>query len=148
MSTTASSTCTLTKPQLSQEIVTQTSEIASTSTTMTLLHWQVSRFDMPGTSPCVVICVRGHPSPRDALELVNLPPLSAFWETALSARLFHGVDFDFSTGCMFDLKLWGVNIIDWRLNRVVAIAHIVWRQGQGYACSYVDPLSIYWDSRE
>ncbi|KAG1752662.1 uncharacterized protein EDB91DRAFT_1103724 [Suillus paluster] len=70
----------------------------STSTTPSVLNWQVSRFDVSGSSPCTVtICARGHPSPEDALKLRNLSSLSAFWERALSARLFHRLDTDFST---------------------------------------------------
>ncbi|KAG0709763.1 hypothetical protein DFH29DRAFT_1012164 [Suillus ampliporus] len=82
---------------LSGDIHVERTTVATTSTTPSVLNWQVSRFDVPGTLQCAVICARGHPSPEDALELKNLPSLSAFWETALSARLFHRVDDDFST---------------------------------------------------
>jgi hypothetical protein len=71
-----------------------------------MMNWQVSRFDVPGTSPlCVVICARGHPSQEDADELEKIPSLSAFWKTALSARLFHRLEVDFSSGCMLDFRL-------------------------------------------
>ncbi|KAG1755567.1 hypothetical protein EDB19DRAFT_1661988 [Suillus lakei] len=79
--------------------MTASSEMILGSTRPSVLSWQVSRFDVPGTSPlCVVICAHGYPSQEDALELRNLPLLSAFWETALSARLFHRSDADFLTG--------------------------------------------------
>jgi hypothetical protein len=82
------------------------------STRPSILNWQVSRFDMSGTSPpCVVICARGHPSQEDAIELEKIPSLSAFWETALSARLFHRVEADFLSGCTFDLRLRGVFVL-------------------------------------
>jgi len=109
------------KHQFSQEI-TQISETTSTSTTLPLFHWQFSRFDIPGVSPCVVICIRGHPSPRDAMELVNLPPLSAFWETALSARLFHGVDFDF-TCCMFNFETLGMPVLTFDVRKGSSLSH-------------------------
>ncbi|KAG1833394.1 hypothetical protein EV424DRAFT_1365178 [Suillus variegatus] len=73
------------------------SEAILNSTRPPILNWQVSRFDVSGISPqCVVICARGHPSREDAIELEKIPLLSAFWATALSARLFHRVEADFS----------------------------------------------------
>ncbi|KAG2156182.1 hypothetical protein DEU56DRAFT_906354 [Suillus clintonianus] len=72
--------------------------VAAVASRPSVLNWQVSRFDVSGTSPpCMVICARGYPSQEDALELRNLSSLIAFWETALSARLFHRVDADFLT---------------------------------------------------
>jgi hypothetical protein len=148
VATTTSSISTPTNPQLFEEPVGQTTWVAPASTTPSLLHWQISRFDILGTSPSVVICARGHLSLKDALELKNLPSLSAFWERALSARLFHRVDSEFFTGCMSDIGLWGacVNVNRRCSNRVVVGAHTPWRQG--HACSHANPLSIYWDSGE
>lgn len=79
--------------------MTASSEMILGSTRPSILNWQVSRFDVPGTSPlCVVICACGHPSQEDAIELRKIPSLSAFWETALSARLFHRLEADFLSG--------------------------------------------------
>ncbi|KAG2757390.1 hypothetical protein P692DRAFT_201843350 [Suillus brevipes Sb2] len=79
--------------------MTASSETIIGSTRPSMLNWQVSRFDVPGTSPlCVVICARGHPSQEDAIELGKIPSLCAFWKTALSAKLFHRLEADFSSG--------------------------------------------------
>ncbi|KAG1892328.1 meiotically up-regulated 71 protein [Suillus subluteus] len=62
------------------------SEMIPGSTRPSILNWQISRFDVSGTSP------------------------PAFWDTALSARLFHRVEADFSSGCAFDLRLRGSSV--------------------------------------
>ncbi|KAG1872757.1 hypothetical protein C8R48DRAFT_695539, partial [Suillus tomentosus] len=90
------------------------SEVILSSTRPPILNWQVSRFDVPGTSPqCVVICARGHPSREDAIELEKIPLLSAFWATALSARLFHRMFvliIGFRTGSSVSRVLFGDNM--------------------------------------
>lgn len=76
--------------------MTASSEMVLGSTRPSILNWQISRFDM--SPQCVVICARGRPSQEDAIELGKIPSLCAFWEKALSARLFYRVDADFSSG--------------------------------------------------
>lgn len=118
------------------------SEAILNSTRPPILNWQVSRFDVSGISPqCVVICARGHPSREDAIELEKIPLLGAFWATALSARLFHRVEADFSPSCTLDLRLRDVCADNRVSNRVVSLARPVRRQ---YACNHFHPLPIYW----
>ncbi|KAG2152366.1 meiotically up-regulated 71 protein [Suillus cothurnatus] len=84
--------------------ITASNETILGSARPSILNWQVSRFDMSGASP------------------------PAFWETALSARLFHRVEANFSSG-------WS------------SVSRVLF-EDKDYACNHVHPLSIYQHSGE